>query len=119
MTFLGLLIPLLPLMGFLVNGLLGKYLPKGSTGWIGSLSVLASFICVLMIFKDLGAAQAIQIDVFNWISFGNIDISFGLWIDSLTMVMLMVMEMKATPGSLPTSTSLSSSCCCLSWVATT
>ncbi len=90
MTFLGLLIPLLPLMGFLVNGLLGKYLPKGSTGWIGSLSVLASFICVLMIFKDLGAAQAIQIDVFNWISFGNIDISFGLWIDSLTMVMLMV-----------------------------
>ncbi len=90
MTFLGLMIPLLPLMGFLVNGLLGKYLPKGSTGWIGSLSVLASFICVLMIFKDLGAAQAIQIDVFNWISFGNIDISFGLWIDSLTMIMLMV-----------------------------
>jgi NADH-quinone oxidoreductase subunit L len=77
-------------MGFLVNGLLGKYLPKGSTGWIGSLTVLASFVCVLMIFKDLGAAQSIQIDIFNWISFGNIDISFGLWIDSLTMIMLMV-----------------------------
>ena len=90
LTFLGLLIPLLPLMGFLVNGLLGKYLPKGSTGWIGSLTVLASFVCVLMIFKDLGAAQSIQIDVFKWISFGNIDISFGLWIDSLTMIMLMV-----------------------------
>ncbi len=90
LTFLGLLIPLLPLMGFLVNGLLGKYLPKGSTGWIGSLTVLASFVCVLMIFKDLGAAQSIQIDVFNWISFGNIDISFGLWIDSLTLIMLMV-----------------------------
>ena len=90
LTFLGLMIPLLPLMGFLVNGLLGKYLPKGSTGWIGSLTVLASFVCVLMIFKDLGAAQSIQIDVFNWISFGNIDISFGLWIDSLTMIMLMV-----------------------------
>ena len=90
LTFLGLLIPLLPLMGFLVNGLLGKYLPKGSTGWIGSLTILASFVCVLMIFKDLGAAQSIQIDVFNWISFGNIDISFGLWIDSLTLIMMMV-----------------------------
>ncbi len=90
MTFLGLMIPLLPLMGFLVNGLLGKYLPKGSTGWIGSLAVLSSFICVLLIFKDLGASEAIQIDLFNWISFGNIDISFGLWIDSLTMIMLMV-----------------------------
>ncbi|MBK9103732.1 MAG: NADH-quinone oxidoreductase subunit L [Saprospiraceae bacterium] len=90
MTFLGLMIPLLPLMGFLVNGLLGKYLPKGSTGWIGSIAVLASFVCVLLVFKDLGAAQTVQIDVFNWISFGKIDISFGLWIDSLTMIMLMV-----------------------------
>lgn len=90
MTFLGLMIPLLPLMGFLVNGLLGKYLPKGISGWLGSLTILASFVCVVLIFKDLGAAQAIQIDVFNWISFGNIDISFGLWIDSLTLIMMMV-----------------------------
>ena len=84
------MIPLLPLLGFLVNGLLGKYLPKGSTGWIGSLTVLGSFICTLMIFKDLGANESIHIDLFNWISFGDIDISFGLAIDSLTMIMLMV-----------------------------
>lgn len=90
MTFLGLMIPLLPLLGFLVNGLLGKYLPKGSAGWIGSLSVLASFVCVLLIFKDLQAEQAISIDVFNWIALGDFSISFGLWIDALTMIMLMV-----------------------------
>ncbi|HEY3387102.1 MAG TPA: hypothetical protein VGK46_11370, partial [Saprospiraceae bacterium] len=58
-TFLGLMIPLLPLLGFLVNGLLGKYLPKGSTGWIGSLTVLGSFICTLIIFKDLAATDSI------------------------------------------------------------
>lgn len=90
MTFLGLMIPLLPLLGFLVNGLLGKYLPKGSAGWIGSISVLASFICVLLIFKDLEAGQAISITVFDWIALGDINISFGLWIDALTMIMLMV-----------------------------
>ncbi len=90
MTFLGLLIPLLPLMGFLVNGLLGKYLPKGSTGWIGSLTVFGSFICTLLLFKSMSASDAIQIDLFNWIAVGNLDISFGLWIDSLTMIMLMV-----------------------------
>ncbi len=90
MIFLGLMIPLLPLLGFLVNGLLGKFLPKGSAGWIGSISVLASFICVLLIFKDLQAEQAIRINVFNWIALGDINISFGLWIDALTMIMLMV-----------------------------
>ena len=90
LTFLGLLIPLLPLIGFLVNGLLGKYLPKALTGWIGSLSVLASFICVLLIFKDLSASQSIRIDVFQWIAFGDKEITFGLWIDALTLIMMMV-----------------------------
>lgn len=90
LTFLGLLIPLLPLVGFLVNGMLGKYLPKSFTGWIGSLSVLASFICVVILFKDLNAAQSIRIDVFQWIAFGDKEITFGLWIDALTLIMLMV-----------------------------
>lgn len=90
LTFLGLLIPLLPLVGFLVNGMLGKYLPKSFTGWIGSLSVLASFICVVILFKELNAAQSIRIDVFQWIAFGDKEITFGLWIDALTLIMLMV-----------------------------
>lgn len=87
---MGLMIPALPLLGFLVNGLLGKYLPKGSTGWIGSLTVLGSFICTMLLFKSMSASDAIQIDLFSWIAVGNLDISFGLWIDSLTMIMLMV-----------------------------
>jgi NADH-quinone oxidoreductase subunit L len=90
MTFLGLLIPILPLLGFLVNGLLGKYLPKGSAGWIGSISILASFLCVVLLFKDLQADQSVSINVFNWIALGDINISFGLWIDALTLMMMMV-----------------------------
>ena len=90
LIFLGLLVPLFPLVGFLTNGLLGKYLPKGSGGWIGSGAVLASFICVLLLFKEIGTDEAISIDLFRWIAFTGIDISFGLWIDPLTMIMLMV-----------------------------
>jgi len=90
LNYLGLLIPILPLIGFLVNGLLGKFLPKGITGWIGSLTVLGSFICTLLIFQKLGAGDAIRLDLFHWISFGNLDISFGLWIDPLTIIMLLV-----------------------------
>lgn len=90
MIFLGLLIPLFPLVGFLINGLLGKYLPKGSNGWIGSGVVLASFICVLLLAKDIGTNDALHVDLFKWIAFSGIDISFGLLIDPLTIVMMLV-----------------------------
>ncbi|MGB4847385.1 MAG: NADH-quinone oxidoreductase subunit L [Saprospiraceae bacterium] len=90
LIFLGLLIPLFPLIGFLINGLLGRFLPKGSSGWIGSGMVLASFICVVALFKSIGAHDLIHIDLFNWIAVSGLDISFGLQIDPLTIVMMLV-----------------------------
>jgi len=90
LNFLGLLIPILPLIGFLINGMLGKYLSRNITGWLGSLTVLGSFICTFIIFQKLGAHDAIRMDLFQWISFGQLDISFGYWIDPLTMIMLLV-----------------------------
>ena len=45
-----LLIPLLPFIGFLINGLGRKYLSKGLVGIIGSGTVLASFIISLAVF---------------------------------------------------------------------
>ncbi len=90
LLFLGLLIPLFPLLGFLVNGLLGKFLPKASAGWIGSGVVLASFLCVLCIFNAVSAQDVIRIDVFDWIVFSGIDISFGFSIDPLTVIMMLV-----------------------------
>ncbi len=39
------LIPLLPLAGFVVNGVLGpRYLPRRAVAWVGCLVVLASFV---------------------------------------------------------------------------
>ncbi len=90
LIFLGLCIPLLPLVGFLINGLLGRYLPKGSAGWIGSGVVLVSFVFVVYIFKTVGTHDAIHIDLFNWIAATGINISFGLSIDPLTVIMLLV-----------------------------
>jgi NADH-quinone oxidoreductase subunit L len=90
LIFLGLLIPLFPLVGFLVNGLLGKFLPKGSSGWIGSAVVLASFVCTLLLFRHIGSGDAMHIDLFRWIAFSGMDISFGLLIDPLTIIMLLV-----------------------------
>lgn len=85
-----LLIPILPLLGFIINGLFGKFLSKSLSGWIATIAVFASFICAVYIFRNLDAGSVVNIDLFNWISFGNMDISFGLMIDPLTVVMLLV-----------------------------
>lgn len=86
----GILIPLFPLVGFLINGIFGKYLPKALTGWIATLCIIASFGATLYVFNNLGAASAVTIDLFQWISFSNLSIGFSFLIDPLTVVMLLV-----------------------------
>ncbi len=86
----GMLIPLFPLIGFLINGLFGKYLPKSITGWIASLAVLASFCCVFYMFTNLPSTGSLHIDLFNWIGFANFNISFGYLIDPLSITMMLV-----------------------------
>ncbi len=86
----GILVPLLPLIGFLINGLFGKSLSKSISGWIGTLTILGSFICTLIIFQGLDAGNSLSFDLFSWLTFGKIHIGFGFLIDSLTVVMMLV-----------------------------
>ena len=44
------LIPIFPLIGFLINGLFGRRFPEKVIGWIGALSVGASFLVALINF---------------------------------------------------------------------
>ncbi len=46
------LIPLFPLIGFLINGLVGKSLPKSVVGTIGSAAVGLSFLVTVAIFLE-------------------------------------------------------------------
>jgi NADH-quinone oxidoreductase subunit L len=47
------LVPLFPLLGFLINGLFRKSLSKSMTGFIGSGVVLVSFIISILLFIDV------------------------------------------------------------------
>ena len=47
------LIPLFPLLGFVINGFFGKKLSKGLSGTIASLSILASFVVSVLVFMEL------------------------------------------------------------------
>ncbi len=86
------LIPLFPLLGFLINGFFGKKMSKGLSGAIASLCVLASFAVSVLVFVELqGAAQKSHtINLFSWISSGSLDIPFEFLIDPLSALFLLI-----------------------------
>ncbi len=86
------LIPLFPMLGFLINGLGRNVLPKSVVGFIGSLTVLLSFILSLTIFFELNASQtkSFIVPLFDWISAGNLTIPFSFLLDPLSSLMLLI-----------------------------
>jgi NADH-quinone oxidoreductase subunit L len=98
-----LLIPLLPFLGFLINGLLRKQLPKGLVGVIGSGTVLASFIISVYAFLNLdvvGGGTVISnsarvlgnpvLHYFNFINVAGLKVPFAFQIDQLSSLFLLI-----------------------------
>ena len=83
------LIPLLPFIGFLINGLGRKVLSKGLVGIIGSGTVLGSFVISLMIFLN-GDYSAAPIKYFDFINVGTLQIPFAFQIDQLSTLFLLI-----------------------------
>lgn len=84
------LIPVLPLIGFIVNGLGRNIFPKWLIGTLGSATVIGSFIISLSIFLQFNSAQPIIIHLFDWIKVGSINIPFSFQIDQLSILMLLI-----------------------------
>lgn len=92
MIKLTVLIPLFPLLGFLINGFFGKKISKGLSGAIASLSILASFIISVLVFVELQGAEQKQqvVNVFSWINSGTLQIPFEFLVDPLSTVFLLI-----------------------------
>lgn len=90
------LIPLLPLVGFLLNGIGRNMLPKPLVGLIGSGVVLVSFLLSCGVFADVYAARqigesaAFTQSIFEWITAGDLRISLSFLIDPLSAIMLLI-----------------------------
>src|SRR5450631_199562 len=91
------LIPLLPLAGFAVNGLLGKRMSKPAINAVAAGSVLLSFLWVLKTLSALGVfgggdplKTAYVEHYYTWIQSGFLNIGVDFAIDRLTAVMLMI-----------------------------
>ena len=82
---------LLPLFGFVINGLLGKYLPKMVVGALATLVVFASFLISVNIFLGFTDHSApIIVKAFEWFTIGGIQVNFGFQIDQLSLMMMMI-----------------------------
>jgi len=89
------LIPLFPLIGVVINGLLGKKIKNESViGGIGSLMVFGSFLVSCGILIELLSKPAeervFEKVLFTWIKAGNFNAEIGFLIDPLSALMIMV-----------------------------
>ncbi len=85
------LIPLFPLIGFLINGLCRKSLSKTFISVIGSGSILASFIVSLILFFDVKSGGAMAVNpLFTFIQTSTLKIDFAFQVDQLSSLFLLI-----------------------------
>lgn len=85
----------LPLLGFLINGLFGKKIKNEKViGIIGSATVGISFLIVVLAFFETLALpvedRSTTVNLFTWLSVGGLNIEFGYLVDQLSLVMALV-----------------------------
>jgi len=89
------LITVLPLVGFLFNGLIGaKIKNEKITGTIGSLTVFGSLIISVLAYLHITSlaeeSRTITIPLFNWLSSGSLNISAAYLVDPLSVTMCLI-----------------------------
>ena len=90
MNNLAYLVPLFPLIGFLINGLGRKSLSKQAIAIIGSGSILASFIVSVLLFLQVKSSGAIVSEYFTFINLQSLKIPFAFQIDQLSSLFLLI-----------------------------
>ena len=84
------LVPLFPLIGFLVIGLGRRYLSKSLTGLIGSGVILVSLIVSIWIFIQVKDGGSYVAEYFRFISTDSLKIPFAFQVDALSSLFLLI-----------------------------
>ena len=86
------LIPLFPLLGFVINASLGRRLTKSISGGIACAVMIASFlVSVVLAWGVMGAEAApLEFTAFDWMTSGNLRVPFMLRLDHLSSLMILV-----------------------------
>lgn len=84
------LIPVLPFLGFLVNGLGRKFLSRPLISIIGCGVVLVSFILSILVFMHVKENGSVVLNYFDFINAGRLRIPFSFQLDALSALFLLI-----------------------------
>ncbi len=86
------LIPLFPFLGFFINGLGRKVIPKSITAIIGSGVIFISFCLSVIVFINVSKEGFVpqQINYFSFIDIPKLNIPFEFQVDQLTSIFLLI-----------------------------
>jgi len=84
------LIPVLPLIGFLINGLGRNNLSKTLSGLIGTAVILTSFLISVYVFLGVKEGNTHLIHYFEFINTGSLNVHFDFQIDQLSSLFLLI-----------------------------
>jgi NADH-quinone oxidoreductase subunit L len=85
------LVPLLPLAGFLVNGLLGRRIGGRAAGAVATTASAAAFACAVGVARALlDAGAPVRADLATWFDIEDLQVRFAFVCDRLSMVMMLV-----------------------------
>jgi NADH-quinone oxidoreductase subunit L len=83
-------IPLIPLLGSVINLFFGRALGNQRAGALASAAVGASFALACYLFWQLPATGIFRDLVYTWIQSGSFQVNLAFQVDALTAVMLLV-----------------------------
>jgi len=83
----------LPVIGLLINIIIGGRLPEKVVGVIGSTAVgLAFVVSVLLAISLAGHHEAVIVPLAQWIKVGDLDIPWAFQVDTLSVTMMLVVS---------------------------
>jgi len=90
------LVPVFPIIGVLINGLLGHKLSKGLVGVIACAMVGLSFLTSIFIFWDLlqlpTESRSFEKIIYTWIPCGDLKAAIGFLVDPLSIIMMLTVS---------------------------
>ncbi len=82
---------LLPVLGFLINGLFGKSLPKIVVGTLATAMVFIPFCIAVNLFMNFNSeSQPVIVKAFEWFRVNGVQVNFSFQIDQLSIMMIMI-----------------------------
>ena len=90
MRHLYLLVPMAPLAGAIVVGLIGPKLGRAVSHWLCIAGVAIAMVASYFVWSDVRAGNSFNGDVYTWLQSGNLKFTIGFLIDPLTATMMLV-----------------------------